>query len=265
MNENKSKFRRALSITGYIFLFLLLILDVLLIIGKLNSSSNGVSNFFGTEIYTVLTGSMEGSDEFYAEHPEYTIKSCPVDSAIFVKRAPEPIHDGDSEDLKITKQAAIDDYYSQLEVGDVLTFVYQHGRSFIITHRIIDIQVTDGVYYFTLRGDNPTGDKTITASSPTQQVQSDSGLVIGKVTAVNVPLGNFIVHFLNNKVAFGLTILIPAGALFIYEIIRIVLLLTEDKREKKTLELQAKEEEKNALIEELRKKVEALEKQQKEE
>ena len=263
MNENKSKIKRTLSITGYILLFLLLILDVLLIIGKLNST-NGVSNFFGTEVYTVLTGSMEGSEEFYAEHPEYSIKSCPIDSAIFVERAPEPIYDGDSDELKITKQEAIDNYYSNIKVGDVLTFIYQHGRSYIITHRIIDIQVNNGVYKFTLRGDNPTGDKTITSSSPTQEVQSDSGLVIGKVKGVNVPLGKFIVHFLNNKLAFGLVVLIPAGALFAFEVVRIILVLTEDKREKKTLELKAKNAEKEALIEELRKKVEELEKQQKE-
>ena len=57
--------------------------------------------------------------------------------------------------------------------------------------------------------------------------------------------------------------MIPAGALFVYEIIRIIYLLTAGKREAKEAKIKAKDEEKQALIEELRKKVEALEAQQK--
>lgn len=37
-------------------------------------SESGAMNFFGHETRIVLTGSMEGSDEFYNEHPEYEIK-----------------------------------------------------------------------------------------------------------------------------------------------------------------------------------------------
>lgn len=263
MEKAKNRAKHILSIVGYSFIMLLLVLDIFLLIGKFNSSSSGVSNFFGTEVYTVLTGSMEGSDEYYASHPEFEIRDCPIDSALFVERAPDVIYEGESEETKVQKQAVIDEYYSKLKVGDVITFIFQLNKNYIITHRIIAVENNNGVYTFILRGDNPTGDKQITTSSPTQTVTSDSGLIIGKVTGVNVFLGKFIVHFLNNKVAFGCTVLIPAGALFVYEIIRIIYLLTAGKREAREAKIKAKDEEKQALIEELRKKVEALEAQQK--
>ena len=256
--EKTSRSRKALNIVIYVMLGLLLVFDVFLLIGRANSSSNGASNFFGTEVYTVLTGSMEGSDQFYAEHPEYEIKSCPIDSALFVKRAPTPIDEQDDQNTKENKKAALESFYGQLKVGDVLTFFFQSNRSNIVTHRIIKIEKSDEVYRFTLRGDNPTGDKTITASSPTQSVSSDSGLVIGKVTGVNVPLGKFLVHVIQNKIVFGCLVLIPCGVMVLYEMGRIIYVLHSSKAQEVAEKRKEEEREKDALIRELRAKVEKL-------
>ncbi|MCR5506172.1 MAG: hypothetical protein K6F07_04170 [Bacilli bacterium] len=263
MKERKLNiFKRILNAFYYVFMGALLTLDVFLIIGRVNSSKNGVSNFFGTQLYTVLTGSMEGSDEFYAEHPEFEIKKMPISSAVFVKNAPQPILGGEDEATKIKKQQALTNYYTNVKVGDVMTFVFQSNKNYIVTHRVIEIKENSGVFTITLRGDNPSGDQKVTKNSPTQTVTSDSGLVIGKVTGINVGLGKFIVNYLQNGVAFGCTVLIPAGLILIYEVIKIVLIFMDERKEKLLKEHKEASDAKDLELEELRKKVAALEKQQ---
>lgn len=244
--KNKAKTIR--SIVEWTLIGVLLVFDVFIIAMRFSSSSNGATNFFGNEIFIVQTGSMEGSDEFYESHPEYEIKSAPVNSAVFVKVAPELIGENDSQEVATKKQQAIDAYYGSIKVGDVMTFYYQIGKTVIVTHRVTEIKTLDGkygkVYEFTLRGDNPSGDKVVSPYSPTQKVNSSTGMVIGKVSKVDIGLGGFIVHFVQNKILIGILIIAPAAIIFIYEIVKIVMILQGNKK----AELSSAQDEEIAML-----------------
>ena len=229
------KWRKALTIVEWVLICALLIFDIFIISMRYSSSDSGATNFFGNQVYVVLTGSMEGSPEFYAEHPEYEIKACPIDSAVLVDHAPAYISTEDEKDPAIVKekQAKIDAYYEKVKVGDVLTFYYSVGKTVIVTHRIINKSVTQSegrnVYTFILRGDNPSGDKVVSPTSPTQVVNSTMGLIIGKVNKVDMGLGWFLTHFVNNKVLIGILILVPAAIMFFYEVGKIIILVYQQK------------------------------------
>ncbi len=230
----RSKAKTVRSIVEWTLIAILLAFDIFVISMRFSSSSNGATNFFGNQIYIVQTGSMEGSEQFYKEHPEYKIQAAPVNSAVFVNLAPELIAESDTQETITRKQKAIDEYYGAIQIGDVMTFYYQIGKTVIVTHRVIAITVANGqygnVYKFTLRGDNPSGDKVVTPYAPTQEVNSSTGMVIGKVTGVNPGLGGFIVNVVQNKVLMGVLIIAPAAAIFIYEIVKIALLVSAQKR-----------------------------------
>ena len=42
----------------------------------------------------------------------------------------------------------------KVEVGDVISFFDPSGGSSVVTHRVIDVDTIDGVYYFQTQGDN---------------------------------------------------------------------------------------------------------------
>ena len=230
--------KKALSIVEWAGIILLLVFDIFIMSMRFSSNDSGATNFFGNQVYIVLTGSMQGSDEYYAEHPEFEIQACPIDSAVFVKKAPEPIitEDEGNEEKIAQKQAALDEFYSDVKIGDILTFYYQIGKTVIVTHRVVDIRVADGkygkVYNYTLMGDNPSGDQVVSAQSPTQSANSTTGLIIGKVTRVDMPLGWFLSNVIGNRVLIGILLIGPAAIMFIYEIGKIALILHKDYRER---------------------------------
>lgn len=228
--------KKIVNIISYVFMGLLIVFDVVVLSAKVNMKSpDGGLNFFGTEIRLVQTGSMTGSDELYNANPDWEIKRIDVNDAVFVKLAPDV-----SSDAQV-----LEDYYGSFKLGDVMTFYFQMGTNIPVTHRIIDIQKTAYNYKFTLMGDNPTGDQTVSKYSPTQVVYSDSGLVIGKVTGVNKFMGNFLAAFVGNKVVLALVVIVPCGILMIYEIGKIVYYLIKNKQEaqREQDELKAKEKE----------------------
>lgn len=235
--KKKSKVRRILGIVEWSLIGALLIFDIFIITMRFSSSANGVTNFFGNEVYIVQTGSMEGSADYYAQHPNWKIKDCPIDSAVFVKTAPPTISENDDVFTIANKQAAIDAYYSNIHAGDVLTFYYQVGKTVIVTHRVTEeprvfLGQYGNVYEFTLMGDNPKGDQVVSPYSPTQKVNSSTGWVIGKVDSVNVGLGKFIVNFIQNKTLIGVLIIAPAAVMFLYEVGKIILLLVKDRQDR---------------------------------
>ena len=255
----KKVWQKILSIGEWVLIGALLIFDIFVISMRFSTNTGRGTNFFGNEIFIVQTGSMEGSQDLYDANPDWEIKDCPIDSAVFVQDAPATISEGDSQETIEFKQQMIDAYYGDIKVGDVMTFYYQVGTTVIVTHRVTAINIIHGqygnVYRFTLRGDNPTGDKVVSAYSPTQTVQSDTGMVIGKVTRCEVGLGKFIVHFIQNKVLMGVLIIAPAGIMFVYEIAKIIVILQRSKE-------QARQEAQNNEVNELKEKLEQLQQQE---
>ena len=109
-------------------------------------SLNGNSfNFSDTEIRIVVSGSMDGEPR-----DQYEIETIPIGSAVFISEVP------DSESDK-------KEFYSHLQVGDVITFNYMNPVSkenMVVTHRIIDIKESNGIYTYTLAGDSIRDDPT---------------------------------------------------------------------------------------------------------
>ena len=138
---------------------------------------NGNSfDFSNTETKLVTTASMDA-----APPPAgYEISNIPAGSLVFI----EKVHGGD--------------FYSSLKVGDILTFDYIHpvSRNVIsVTHRIIDIKETSGVYTYTMKGDAVDG----SAGASVQIVTSDSGDIVGKVVGVSHSLGVLVSFFTSSS------------------------------------------------------------------
>lgn len=164
---------------------------------------NGNSmDFSDTEAKIVVSGSMDGQPR------DYPIKTIPAGSMVIIHRVP-----ADSQS-----------FYSSLKVGDVLTFDYVHPvskESMVVTHRIIDISESAGVYTYTLKGDSIADDPT---NGSVQTVTSASGDVIGKVVGVSHWLGVLAV-FMSTWTGKLCLVLIPCIILIVSEVRNIVRIL----------------------------------------
>ena len=176
--------------------------------------NGGSLDFSETDYKIVVSGSMAGEPR-----DQYDISTIPVGSMVFIHKVPS----GDGAEA----------FYSSLQVGDVLTFDYTHPVShedMVVTHRIISITESGGVYTYTLKGDSIADDPT---NGSVQVVTSASGDVIGKVVGVSYALGQAVV-FLSTGSGKVCLIVIPCIILIISEIWNIVRILKKgDEKEPK--------------------------------
>lgn len=248
-NTTKQKVLRALQIAGDV-LFCLIIafaLFVLIISVSAKRDADGTANVFGYQLRFVRSGSMEKCDQ--TDVSGYKIKSIPVKSCVFIKKAPAP-----------DDQQALNEWCSALSVGDVLTFQYsKYGAANIqdkvITHRIVKIEPKEGGYIITLEGDN----KNDTGSVGQQVIDTTKadGLdyIIGKVEGQSYFLG-LCVYALKSPIGLIFIIIVPCMIVIAYEVIKIVTVLNKDKKDRQQQEKTAKEDE----IALLRKQLEELQK-----
>lgn len=248
-NTTKQKVLKALQIAGDV-LFCLIIafaLFVLIISVSTKRDADGTANVFGYQLRFVRSGSMEKCDQ--TDVSGYKIKSIPVKSCVFIKKAPAP-----------DDQQALNEWCSALSVGDVLTFQYsKYGATNIqdkvITHRIVKIEPKEGGYIITLEGDN----KNDTGSVGQQVIDTTKadGLdyIIGKVEGQSYFLG-LCVYALKSPVGLVFIIIVPCMIVIAYEVIKIITVLNKDKKDRQQQEKTAKEDE----IALLRKQLEELQK-----
>ncbi len=248
-NTTKQKVLKALQIAGDV-LFCLIIafaLFVLIISVSAKRDADGTANVFGYQLRFVRSGSMEKCDQ--TDVSGYKIKSIPVKSCVFIKKAPAP------ED-----QQALNEWCSALSVGDVLTFQYsKYGAANIqdkvITHRIVKIEPKEGGYIITLEGDN----KNDTGSVGQQVIDTTKadGLdyIIGKVEGQSYFLG-LCVYALKSPIGLIFIIIVPCMIVIAYEVVKIITVLNKDKKDRQQQEKTAKEDE----IALLRKQLEELQK-----
>ncbi len=223
----------------YTFLIVCLIGVTLTVTAK--RDEDGTSTIFGIQMRYVLTESMEECDETYVG--DYDIKDIPQKSMIFVEVVPR-----DPADAQ--------EWFDDLEIGDVLTFKYVYTTQETITHRIIDIdEKSDGSgYIISLRGDNVAEDsQAMTQVIDTSQANSPN-YVIGKVVGQSYFLG-ILVHALKSPVGMVFIIILPALIILILEVLKIVRVFSKEKRAKENKE---REEQQNE-IEELRRRLAELE------
>lgn len=237
-----------LNVLTYVFIGLCVLLVIMTVTAK---KSDGAINVFGHQARIVISESMEKCDK--TDVSKYKIKDIPLKSMVFIELVPE-------------EQAQASEWYKNLKVGDVLTFRYKYDRQETITHRIIEIKENvdgagepTGGYTITLRGDNVNLSEEGGASKAdvgTQIINTDQvsvNYVIGKVTGQSKLFG-FIIYTLKQPLGIALIIIIPSAIIMIFEIMKIVGIVSEEKKKK----AQEEKEKQLSEIEALKKQLEEL-------
>lgn len=238
---NNAKTKKILNVVVNVVLIIFLAVCVLSVAVTLIGSRDvdGAVNVFGYKMMIVTSGSMDKSE--HTDVSDFEIKSIPIRSMVFVETVPEDI-----------KEAY--NWYKELKVGDVLTFKYvENNKQVTITHRIVEIEENGvGGFIIELQGDN----KSTKDGAMIQRIDTsinNSNFVIGKVVGKSVVFGN-VISLLKSPIGIVLAIILPCLAIIGYEVVKIVKLVQDDKKNKAIEEISEKDRE----IEELRKKLAEL-------
>lgn len=131
---------------------------------------------------------------------------------------------------------------TEINKDDVITFVQSiNGTDRLNTHRVIEIQESDGFTFYVTKGDNnPDPDPDLIAKQD----------VLAKYTGV--VLGGFgaFYDFLTSQTGFFIVILLPLIIFFIYEVIRVIRNLIAYNKEKAYNEAMANASNNSGLSEE---------------
>lgn len=117
-----------------------------------------------------------------------------------------------------------------LKVGDVVTFYDDAIRNFN-THRIVEIE-EDGTIY--TQGDNR--EVSLFPDVPRTADEYDA-IYSGKMRGVGK-----LITFLNTRLGFGLIIVLPIAGLFVYQGVKVLLLINENKKQEQAIDLEAEKE-----------------------
>ena len=241
---NKAKFKKVgkilLDIALYLFLALCVFSVCITFFAK--KDGDGALQVFGYQMRIVTSESMAECE--LTDVSNYKIKDIPLRSMVFIKVMPDDI-------------AKADDWYSKLEVGDVLTFRYVYGTQLTITHRVVSVtEKEEGGYVIELRGDN----KTIKDGQLTQvidtSIPNNTNYVIGEVVAQSRVLGA-VMTVLMHPVGILLAIILPCFLIILFEVIKIMKAVDADKKSV----VEEEKAEKEAELEDLRRRIAELEKE----
>lgn len=180
--------KKVLKITVNVLVWIILILSLLITIIVFSSGrNNGVANIFGYIPMSVESDSMKPTFQ--------------------------------AGDMIICKE--IDDI-NTLKENDVITFwTIIEGQKVKNTHRIVQINETDGVKSFVTRGDNNVADDTIPAYA---------GDIIGKWTETKLDGVGKAMDFVRTKKGFFICIVIPMAIFFLVELYKFIVTLIELKK-----------------------------------
>ncbi len=213
----------------------------ILVISVTSKNNDGAATIFNTQLRIVVSDSMGKCDQ--TDVSQYKIKSIPVKSCVFVNTVPK------DDDKKL-------DWYSKIKVGDVLTFrYYLVSKQETITHRVVDIESKEGGYIFTLEGDNKSSKSGVSQQIIDTTSTDSFNYVIGKVTGQSYFLG-VLIYALRSTWGIILIVIVPCSIIVIANIIRIIRVLSLEKKEKNLVQVQSQSQE----IEELRRQIKLLQK-----
>lgn len=239
----KGKTLKIAKIVANVLLYALLIGCLLLLMIAISSKkdTDGAATVFGKQIRLIRSSSMEECDG--VDVSEFEIGSLPIKTMIIVDTVPQD-------------ETQANAFYRSLKVGDVLSFRYVYTSQETITHRITAIEEKqDGGFLITLKGDN-SASETATGEQIIDTSLTDSpNYVIGKVTGKSYVLG-LIVYALKTPVGIVCIVIVPSFIVIAMEVIRILSVVNESKREK----AKAEETKKQTEIDELKRQLADLKK-----
>lgn len=235
---------RVCKIAGNVLLYVVLAIALLAVLLSVatKKDADGAATVLGKQIRIVRSDSMERCEE--TDVSGYAIKDLPVKTLLLIDVVP-------------TDEKEAKEWYEAVKEGDVLTFRYQYTEQVTITHRVTKITEKGEGYLIELAGDNKASEDTLTQTIDTTDKESYN-YVIGKVVWANFPLG-WLVYALKTPAVVVCLIIIPCVIVIVLEIVKIVNVLGESKREKVREEAKKKEEE----IEELKRRLAELEDKEK--
>lgn len=207
--------------------FCVLVVAFIAVFASNKPSSKSSGSIFGFETRLVISGSMEGSDDFYKnEGKDFKIKKISVGSAVFIDSI--PVNDVFKDKAHKEYTDTFKDYISKISVNDVLTFTPMDSPTVPITHRVIDIETrADGKVMYTTHGD---------ANEDGVNEKFYAENIIGKVIGSSKFVGDLYNNFFTKKWAVAIVIVTPCLAVMTFEIVKIVKIVKEDKKQKLALE-----------------------------
>ncbi len=231
--EGKAKLKTTtnlvLNILMYIFLAICVISVMITLIAKKNGDG---AEIFGYQMRIVTSESMAKSEE--TDVSGYRIGSIPLNSMVFIQTVPDD-------------PAKAEKWYSEIEIGDVLTFKYLYTSQVTITHRVVDkIEKPGGGYKFSLEGDNKSaGQHAMTQVIDTTDKESPN-FIVGKVIAKSYVFG-LLISLMQKPVGIVLVVIVPCFIIILMEVFRIIGVINEDKKKKALEETRQKNDEIEAL------------------
>lgn len=192
INENISTFKKIKKVLNYIGKVLSYASIVLLVI---------IGAFLLYYLFTVQK--YKNDPKFKPEVSLYTIISGSMEPAIHVYDVVVNLAVKSPEDIK---------------VGDVITFesTSSISKGLTVTHRVQDIKIVNGRYEYVTKGDyNPVAD------SSTAKYEN----VLGKV-AFKIPQLGRVQFIVASKAGWFLVVLLPAMGVIIYDVIKLIKLLS---------------------------------------
>ncbi len=237
----KSTAHRIISIVLNVIVYTFFAICAVTLVFSLITRQNnqGAIALFGRQYMTVLTNSMEKSENS-TDVSDYEIKDIPVNSMIVIDPVPED-------------EAEAKEWYDALKEGDVLTFRYWMDATgqITITHRITSKVANDnGGYDIVLEGDNKSSDAHALTQTIDTSEKGSLNYVIGKVTGQAKLLGT-LVSIVKSPVGIICFIIIPSVIVAIFEIVRIVSVIAERRRATAKAQQDAEMEALRRQIEEL--------------
>jgi uncharacterized membrane protein len=241
MDKAKMKKIGEIVLNVLMYVFLAICIFVVFVTVSSKKTSDSAAEIFGYQMRIVTSDSMAKCE--HTDVSAYKIKDIPIRSMIFVQVMPKD-------------SAKADDWYRDLKVGDVLTFRYVYTTQVTITHRITSIEEKEtGGFIIELAGDNTTSEDGQLTQVIDTSIPYNTNYVIGKVTGQSYLFGA-VMSFLMQPLGMVLLIIVPCFGVILFEVVKIVKVLTEDKKKKDQEEKKQKDDE----LEELRRKLAELEK-----
>ena len=241
MKKFNGKTKKILMVTASVltYVFLALCLFVLAIAISSKKDADGAATVFGKQLRFIRSDSMAKSE--YTDVSGYKIKDLPKKTLIVVETVPE------NEEKR-------EKWFSELKVGDVLTFRYVFVSQETVTHRITSIEAKEtGGYIIELKGDNAASENSAGTQRIDTSASESPNYVIGKVTGESKILG-VLVYALKTPVGIVCIIILPSLIIIGWEVVKIIGVLQEGKRKKAKEESEKQQSE----IEALKRQLEAL-------